>query len=269
MNNTLTRIIVSIISIPLILALAYYGGIFFLIFILLIGLISFYEFCKFSESKQVSPLKNTGMAAIFLIIVNSQFHFFSYYELFLIIALVIVFTELFRNQGSAILNIGTTFLGLFYIGLFVSSIVEVRNFFGYSFQGAYLIISIFATIWICDSAAFFGGKALGKHKLFPRVSPNKSWEGAVFGFVFAIATMILAKVIILQFLSWRDVVVIGIIVGLIGQLGDLFESLLKRDAAVKDSSGIIPGHGGIFDRFDSFIAVSPVIYLYLKYFISG
>ncbi len=132
-------------------------------------------------------------------------------------------------------------------------------------NGAYLIISILASIWIGDSAAYFGGINLGKHKLFPRVSPNKSWEGAIFGFIFTTGAMILAKVIILNFISWQNVIIIGIIIGTIGQIGDLVESLLKRDAAVKDSSSIIPGHGGFFDRFDSLLFSAPAIWLYLRY----
>jgi phosphatidate cytidylyltransferase len=110
------------------------------------------------------------------------------------------------------------------------------------------------------------GTAFGKHKLFPRVSPKKSWEGAISGFVFAILTMIAARAIILDFFSLWDVIIIGIIVGTIGQMGDLVESLMKRDAGVKDSSSIIPGHGGIFDRFDSLLLSAPFIYLYLFYF---
>lgn len=177
--------------------------------------------------------------------------------------------ELFRNYGSAILNISTTLLGIFYFGLFGSTLVGIREFYpnidGLYNNGGYLIISIFASIWICDSAAFFGGTALGKHKLFPRVSPKKSWEGAVFGFVFAILAMILAKYLVLDFLLLKDSIAIGFITGTFGQIGDLAESLLKRDAGVKDSSGLIPGHGGIFDRFDSLLFSAPLIYLYLIY----
>ncbi|MCW9094553.1 MAG: phosphatidate cytidylyltransferase, partial [Ignavibacteriaceae bacterium] len=112
-----------------------------------------------------------------------------------------------------------------------------------------------------------GGTALGKHKLFPRVSPNKSWEGAIFGFIFSVLTMILAQLIALDFLSLFNVVVIGIIIGIVGPIGDLVESLLKRDSAVKDSSSFIPGHGGFFDRFDSLLFSVPVIWMYLRYFV--
>jgi phosphatidate cytidylyltransferase len=125
---------------------------------------------------------------------------------------------------------------------------------------------VFATIWICDSAAYYIGTAFGKHKLFPRVSPKKSWEGAIAGFVFAILAMVISKNIIIDFLSWNSVIGIGMIVGILGQVGDLIESLFKRDSGVKDSSNLIPGHGGIFDRFDSLIFSSPFILILLKIF---
>ena len=134
-------------------------------------------------------------------------------------------------------------------------------------EAGYLIISIFASIWVCDSAAYFIGSALGKHKLFPRVSPKKSWEGAIAGFIFAVVTLIAARELLLDILSLTDAVIIGILIGIFGQLGDLVESLLKRDAGVKDSSSIIPGHGGIFDRFDSILFTVPIVYLYFYFFI--
>jgi phosphatidate cytidylyltransferase len=127
------------------------------------------------------------------------------------------------------------------------------------------MMSVFAIIWICDSAAFHVGSALGKHKLFPRVSPQKSWEGAGAGLIFAILSALAAKYLVLPFLPVAGAIVIGTIVGTIGQLGDLTESLMKRDAGVKDSSTLIPGHGGAFDRFDSVLLVAPCVYLYLGY----
>ena len=133
-------------------------------------------------------------------------------------------------------------------------------------RGGFLVISILATIWICDSAAYFAGISFGKHKLFPRVSPKKSWEGAIFGFIFAILTMILAHFLVLDFLSFNEAIILGIIIGIVGQIGDLIESLIKRDAQVKDSSSLIPGHGGVLDRFDSLLYSAPVILLYLRFF---
>ena len=188
----------------------------------------------------------------------------------LLTVIILTLTELFRNKGSVIYNAGSTLLGIFYIGLFSSSLIGIREFYPrienmYN-RGGFVIIAMFISIWICDSAAFFGGTALGKHKLFPRVSPNKSWEGAIFGFIFAILAMILSKIFILDFLNWMTVIAIGIIIGTVGQIGDLVESLIKRDAGVKDSSKLIPGHGGIFDRFDSVLYAAPVVLLFLRYF---
>jgi phosphatidate cytidylyltransferase len=180
-------------------------------------------------------------------------------------------------------------LGILYISLFFGTLIGLRQvfvptdfpFYRYFPQattlcdpsvvgqidrwGGYTIISVLATIWICDTAAFQIGSIAGRHKLFPRVSPNKSWEGAVAGFIAAVITAVAAKMLVLEYLPLGGAVIIGMIVGIIGQLGDLTESLLKRDAGVKDSSALLPGHGGIFDRFDSLLLVAPCVYLYIDY----
>ncbi len=204
--------------------------------------------------------------------------------LFMPVALLV---ELFRARPSPLLNLATTVFGALYIGFFLSCAVGIREIFtvlefhvGPIFGtadlsavqyaqldawGGFTIIALLATIWMCDTAAYFGGRAMGRHKLFLRVSPNKTWEGAIWGFAAALATMAAAKYIVLDYLSLPEALVIGGIVGVFGQLGDLVESLLKRDAGVKDSSTLLPGHGGVFDRFDSFLFVSPIVFLYLDF----
>ena len=107
--------------------------------------------------------------------------------------------------------------------------------------------------------------AFGKHKLFERVSPGKTWEGSVFGFVFAVVTMVIAQQTVLAYLALHHAVVLGVFVGVFGQIGDLVESRFKRDAGVKDSSTIIPGHGGVYDRFDSLVFLAPIAYLYIDF----
>jgi phosphatidate cytidylyltransferase len=272
LSNTSTRIIISFIAIPVIVAVCYIGKIPFLLFILAIGLLSFYEFSIMVRNKESNTNLLIGFVAILSIIINSYYTFIKYEVLIICVAVLLLITELFRNNKSAIHNLGSSLLGIFYFGVFASTIICIREFFNASdvlyIEGGYIIISMLVTIWICDSAAFFLGTAFGKHKLFPRVSPNKSWEGAIAGFVFAVLTMIAARIILLDFLSWQDVIVIGFIVGILGQIGDLIESLIKRDAGVKDSSAIIPGHGGIFDRFDSLLFSSPFVYLYMYYFLN-
>lgn len=267
-KNTAVRIAVSVVAIPVILWAVLYGHIPFMVFTLAVGMIAYYEFVRITEKKKANPQLLMGLAAILFLQVNEYWNITEFGIAILIIALAVLLRELFRNRGSAIMNLGTTILGIFYIGLFTLTLLMIREYFPVYEQGGYLILAMFASIWICDSAAYFGGLSLGKHRLMERVSPKKSWEGAIFGFGGAILSYYLAHIWILDFLTMTDVIVMGIITGTIGQMGDLIESLIKRDAEVKDSSALIPGHGGMFDRFDSMLFVSPAVYIYLKLFVT-
>jgi len=271
-GNLATRVVVALFGIPLMIFLCIVGKIPFLIFALIIGVVSFFEFSKIISKRKFHPNLFIGTASVVLMILNSYLYFVETHILILIIIPIILLSELLRRGESSTANLGTTLLGIFYIGLFSAALVELREFYSDShFQydnGGYIILSMFASIWICDSAAYFIGSAYGRHKVLPRVSPNKSWEGAVAGFVFSIITMVVAFELILDFLSLKDAILIGIIVGLFGQAGDFVESQIKRDANVKDSSSLIPGHGGIFDRFDSILFSAPIVYLYL-YFLNS
>ena len=267
MSNRITRILVAIFAIPFLLGLSFWGGIPFLLFILSMGIVSFYEISAMVKNKNIYLCSLIGYSSVVLLILNSYFHFIQFDLLMLSMFMLLLVVELFRNKTSAINNISTTMLAIFYAGFFSAAIIGIREFYvdvplSYS-NGGLIIISIFITLWMTDSAAYFIGSAIGKHKLFPRVSPNKSWEGAIAGFVFAIITLVVLKSFLLDFLSWVDIIAFGVILGVFGQVGDLIESLIKRDAGVKDSSSIIPGHGGIFDRFDSLLFSAPIVFLYL------
>lgn len=307
-SNLTQRVLTAVVAIPLIIVICMLGEISFFLFVAAASTIALIEYYHLAGVKGARPQVVIGSIAGFFISLSFfhaklqsflvgvflsmgvQIPFPSQTQFFLITLVVAVsimlLIELFRNAGSAILNLGTTLLGLLYISLFFGTFIGIRELFliddpqvGLYFQsvlhladrspvyryGGYTVVSIFAMIWICDSAAFHFGKSMGKHKLFPRVSPNKSWEGAFFGFVFAIGSAIAAKYIVLDYLPLHGAIVMGGIVGIFGQLGDLIESLLKRDAGVKDSSTLIPGHGGAFDRFDSLLLVSPLVYLYLDF----
>ncbi len=204
----------------------------------------------------------------------------------LVFLLVVLLIELFRQKGSPFINAGTTVLGVMVISLFFGTLIELRELFPYGFPvskffsvsvaseielatisrwGGYTIVSLLSSIWICDTAAYFGGLTFGRHRLFERVSPKKSWEGAVFGFFGALLTMLAARSLVLDYLRLQDALIIGTIVGVFGQVGDLVESRFKRDAGVKDSSAMIPGHGGVYDRFDSLVFVAPIVYLYIDF----
>lgn len=215
---------------------------------------------------------------------------FSQLQLLLVIeilfVLVVIAIELFRSKGSASLNIATTIAGVMIISLFFGTLIRLRELFPFGFPvhqfmgstfasddqllrinawGGYTVLSLFVSIWVCDTAAYFAGSSFGKHKLFPRVSPGKTWEGAIAGLIGAVATMILAQIFFLGYLSMVHALVLGTFVGVFGQLGDLVESRLKRDAEVKDSSSLIPGHGGMYDRFDSLVFLAPIVYLYIDF----
>ncbi len=313
MSNLTRRVLTACVAIPIIIFICMAGGLYFFVFIAIASAVSLKEFYSITEAKGAKPLVALGIVAGFF--VNLSFYHFKLREfifrlfesqgvmipfptqtqllviVLVVTILVLCLVELFRNDGSAILNLSSTLMGIFYIPLFFGTFIGLREVFvpldfpmlryfpnNVSFSdteaiaqvyrwGGYTVISIFAVIWICDSAAYHAGTAFGRHKLYPRVSPNKTWEGAVFGFIFALGSAIAAKYLVLGYLSLSNAVIIGAIVGVFGQLGDLVESLIKRDAGVKDSSALIPGHGGVFDRFDSLLFVAPIVYLYLDYIV--
>ncbi len=289
MTNLGQRVAVGVVAIPLILLLCVVGGVYFFLFAAAASAVALREFYALAETKGARPLVLLGLIAGFAVNLCFFLPVATRPPLLVIVLLVSVIAfslrELFHNQGSPIANLSTTILGVLYISLFFGTLIGIRELFtpasippthifpsGFVEAhpreeiyrwGGYMTIAVFAIIWICDSAAFHVGVAWGKHKLFPRVSPQKSWEGAIAGCAFGIGAGIAAKYIGLPFLPLTGAILIGAIVGTIGQLGDLTESLLKRDAGVKDSSKLIPGHGGAFDRFDSVLMVSPCVYLYL------
>ncbi len=264
------RILVAIFGIPIIVSLVLIGGLPFVGLVLLINLVSQYEFYKLTELKQMLPLKLLGLLGTILITIS--FYQFGIDKLWLIIIALFYVTlliELFRNKGSATLNIAATTWGFFYPTLFFSFNILIRELpkslnLNYSAGGRWILL-MFITIWICDTAAYFVGSTLGKHKLYQRVSPNKTVEGAIAGFIFAIIPAYVCHLIFIREFELVHSLIIGAIIGVMSQIGDLVESVFKRDAGVKDTSGILPGHGGFLDRFDSPLFMAPLMYLYLMF----
>ena len=305
MSNLAQRVLTAVVAIPLIILCVMAGGIWFFLFAAAASAAALFEFYRLAAAKGAKPQTGAGIAAGFFVNL-AFFHerlrtwiagmfdahgiaipFPSQSQLLMIILILAVaflsLRELFRNDGSALLNLGATLLGICYVSLFFGTFIGLRELFTpsdppvvlaftgiaegdavYRYGGT-TVMALFAMIWICDTAAFHVGSAIGRHRLFERVSPKKSWEGAIAGFIAALLTAAAARALVLDYLPLRDALVLGFIAGTFGQAGDLVESLLKRDAGVKDSSALIPGHGGAFDRFDSLLLVSPLVYLYLDF----
>jgi phosphatidate cytidylyltransferase len=268
MNNLVLRIFVAMAGIPLIIWVTIQGGWYFFALVLIISLLSQWEMYRMLRMKDVNvqafPGFILGVAVLFL----AQTSAFLYLGSLAWFILLFMFgREMFLNKGSALINIGGTVLGTVYPTGFFATLILLRNLpTAPEINSGSWILTILFAIWICDTMAYFVGKKFGRHKLFKRVSPNKSVEGALGGFVGSILTFQLAGY--LGFIPDEIMFNLagGIIIGVIGQMGDLVESWFKRDAQIKDSSGILPGHGGILDRFDSLAFVSPaMLILYLNW----
>jgi phosphatidate cytidylyltransferase len=262
-------------GIPLILFLSYQGSYYFLGFVLVINSISLWEFYAMQEKRDLRPYKVEGLMGSTILILCA---FWFSLDLFLICFLLILSGLLIRHLGlslpSPTFNTAITIIGITYITLFLCSALILRNnidgLLESSMQvhtGGRFFILLWIGIWICDTMAYFGGRLLGKHKLAPQTSPNKTVEGAFAGLLGAILAIIGLGIIFVPDLSQEQLLITALIVGLLGQLGDLIESRFKRDAGVKDTSAILPGHGGFLDRFDSFIFISP--FLLLFYYLNG
>ncbi len=271
MSNTSLRILVSLVAAPAIAAAIWFGSYWFLLFVVVIALLSFREYSIMSKHTGASFPKVLGYGSLLAFLLNTFFDGIGFFELMGVIIVLLAIIELLYGNGKAIVNLGAAVLGILYLGAATVSLLMLRNDFndGDPARGAYLVIGFFLSLWSGDSSAYFIGRKFGKHKLNPRVSPNKSWEGAVASYFGSVITMVAVQQLVVvyaipDFLSIADAVVIGSIVGTVGQFGDLIESLFKREAGIKDSAAIIPGHGGVFDRFDSMMASAPVVLLYVK-----
>ena len=179
--------------------------------------------------------------------------------------IVVIITEFLFNRDNKIQNISSTIFCIVWLIVFLNFMVKIRYDYGFE-----ITLLMFLSVWICDSFAFIIGSRYGKKEIFPKISPNKTWLGSIAGFIGVLAfNFILLKFNILYQENYNftvfDVLNFSIIFGIIGQLGDFLESMIKRELNVKDSGTILQGHGGILDRMDSLILVAPCYYIYIKF----
>lgn len=151
--------------------------------------------------------------------------------------------------------------GIIYVGLLLGFLSLIKRDFGHS--GGDIVLFCLLVVWLGDTGAYFGGRFFGKRKLYPDVSPKKTWAGAVGGMVASVATAAVMKLLLMDYLPWVHVMAIAVPGAALGQMGDLVESLFKRSTGIKDSGAILPGHGGILDRVDAVLFFAPYAYVYL------
>jgi len=253
------RALVFIIGIPILIAVTLLGGVWFLGFTILITILGGLEALKLSQHTTGKFTSVLVVISIFLIV--SSFHYCSV-DFWLIITpviLVILFYEIFRNRPFPFENVSVSLFSILWMGVFLGSLVLVRNI---ESAGKYLTLTMLVSVWSCDTFAYIFGSTFGKKKILERVSPKKSWVGSFAGLLGSLIVVFVFKYFQLLEISNVEGLVLGIIFGGISQLGDFAESLFKRSAEVKDSSNILPGHGGVLDRFDSMAIAAPLTYLY-------
>lgn len=210
----------------------------------------------------------TGLATGALIILNTFLVFSGilttvYLSFNLFFVMLLFLAALFSVRKDAGRILGSSLLGIIYIVLPLAFMLYIifpaSNNYEYTHR---ILLGILTMIWINDTGAYIVGITMGRHRLFKRISPKKSWEGVVAGTLFTfVPAFWMAE--IMNTLSQKDWLILAGIVSVFGVLGDLFESMFKRDNHVKDSGSLIPGHGGMLDRIDSMLFIMPVAFIYL------
>lgn len=239
---------------------------------LLIGT-GLWEFYALAEKKGLRPFKWYGISAGVILAVAAYIGI-AYKGilnidkvvtiiLYFIVAALLIRHAFKKDGNSVIVNSAIAILGIMYVSFTFTFIIKLR-YLPDPAVGKGWVITLFCVTKIADIAAYICGSKWGKHKLIPRISAKKSVEGFVSGIIFAVLLSLGFRLWFLPKISWLAVIALGILLGVVGQIGDLIESLMKRDAQVKDSGRLIPGIGGILDLMDSIIFAGPAMYLYLK-----
>jgi phosphatidate cytidylyltransferase len=260
------RAAVSVVGIPLITSAVLLGKLYFVALMSLITGVALWEFYAFARAKKYYPSRIIGVLSI--VAINLALYYRKEIDIqWLILAIpwLVLLLELFRRKEHALVNVSITLGGIAYLSLFSTFIlireapVDPDNYMA----GGLLVMLVLAIIWICDTAAYLFGIRFGRNPLFKRISPHKTWEGSIAGFMVSIITAVLLGHYMSPYMSIMQRGFLGMLIGIVGQVSDLVESQFKRDARVKDSSQLIPGHGGMLDRFDSPILTGPAVLLFL------
>jgi phosphatidate cytidylyltransferase len=265
LTNLALRVATALVAVPLVVLLIHNGGPLLVVVLGLVFLVGQHEFYQIARRAGTDPMVWPGMAAGAFVLARHL------WEPALMLGLVVpvlllAALPLMHGVRRPVESYAVTLAGIIYPTLFISFIFDLRLDPGFHPVNAFwLTLGTFILVWVTDMAAYFTGKTIGRTPLAPTVSPKKTWEGAVGGLVGALAVAIVLKLTVLEALAWIDMLVVALLCGAVGQLGDLAQSKFKRAVDMKDSGALIPGHGGVLDRFDALILVAPLVYIYLRY----
>ena len=232
------------------------------------------EFFSLVERKGILIERWIGLAVGLLIPISILFEFepTKGWELFfMMVALLTLFLLQLRRRDSsqAIVGVSTALFGIFYVSWCFSFLIKLRFLDAPSLpSGSWLVVLLLLITKGGDVGAYFVGSAIGRHALAPRISPHKTWEGMVGGLLFSVGGALVLRPVFSQ-VPVQHLLILGLMLGILGQLGDLLESLIKRDCQVKDSGTLLPGMGGVLDVLDSLLFTAPICYFYVRKFLVG
>ncbi len=265
-----TRLLTAAILIPIVVYCIYLGGPLFLALVVLLLTLAEIEFCRLVARRGFRPALAFGLGMVWLFLLDAQLDVqFSTLRLLqpgmALILLGSLAWQLFRRQGSPVADWALTVTGGLYLGLCGACLIGLRGLH----DGLWWTLTVVPSIMLADTGAYFVGRAWGRHKLSPTLSPGKTWEGYVAGVIIGgLMTALLASL-------WHSGagagtaisgvhgLILGVLIAVFAPLGDLAVSMIKRQAGVKDSSSIIPGHGGALDRVDSILWAAVIGYYYV------
>ena len=271
-RRTLTALAMIAVGLPAII----YGGVFY--FLLMGGFLvgGAWEYVRLYRAVKYEPNELVTVGGV-LVLVTARFFFadisVSIFVLLILLAMTIHLVAYERGRDQAALDFGITVAGIVYIGWIGSYLLDIRNF---SADGGWWLMLVLPIVWAGDTGAYSIGAVYGKHKMAPRLSPKKSWEGyfagmftsVLIGAFFAYAyTSIGVRQPLAGLINPLQGALLGLVIGALAPLGDLGESMLKRQSGLKDSSNIFPGHGGILDRIDSWIWGASIGFIMLQHII--
>ena len=269
------RILTALVALPILLATVWVETpYYFAAIAALAALIALYEFYSLASKVGCRPLSVLGYVAALVVMAafvrDRPVWIVAALAFLSIISLAVAILRP-DEQSRALASVSATVFGVVYTALLAGYLVGVRmtpDTAATPKLAAKLLTTFFAIVMMTDTGAYYTGRTIGRHKLAPRVSPGKTIEGSVGGFISASLAGLVCKLIFFPSMPIWQALALGAVIGIVGQVGDLAESMLKRGSEVKDSGNIFPGHGGMLDRLDSILFCAPIIYYYSRLFIS-